>query len=700
MSILYQYQGLAEPISQDPETPTLDKWYRELSRPVRRRPTPVNTTHNFLVEFSVPAPEDVTLDKWVQPQSIPKWDVDPPRSQQYQLQVFPLVLGFPDFSYNGTVGITLIPGSAYSAIFGYTGSLSLSLTPGSDYDGKFNYTGTASITLKAPDTGTVIFTGSIPYFVMAAVRIDGKDYSSVTEGIANVTRQDNAAATFSIIIKDTNKKPAEFINRIIDLSFQAADENGVVADYLPLFKGIIKRVSFNESIRGALNLSGYDYGGVHGTPGELISDDITEVLTGSKYITGTGTYSTGFAPIWGVKYTGTADIVDGRDYFVNTLTGEIVVPLSSNFNSSPGGLTFSYAVPFESMKELIGNIVGRKNWSLLEDGVTIEDYTAIAKQPVLSMSDESVIDITRKFLELSGAKAETNLFPNMRIYSETENITGADNHVIDESIYYEDSLDIGIDIDDIITEQTVRSVAKTFANIQIGSSEELADKSGTVYIEVLMDVITWGTVTWAMVPKTLAEVRIRKANINSVSFVAGGTFFVSGPAINIQDSDWTQTIEDNDIVFRLKVMPKILFLFFRVIVYYPGADWTLTVNGTKINYGEGTIEQTVEVTASRPVTGITSGLKGDVHEHPWAETAGHCGKCANAILTERGNIYNASCEMPLHKAPAMQLGDKINIKRSGSVVFKGIIKTLSYNINTETAEAPVGIEAKGVGVGI
>jgi hypothetical protein len=605
-----------------------------------------------------------------------------------------------DYQYTGGLLFSLTPESAYSAIFGYTGSLSFSLTPGSDYDGKFNYTGTATITLKAPDTGVTVFTGNVPYFVMAAARIDGEDYSSATEGEANVTRQDNAAATFSLIIKNTTRKPAEFINKEIEIAFQAADENGIVADYIPLFKGIIKRVSFNESIPGALNLSGYDYGGVHGSPGELISDDITSVLTGSKYITGTGTYSTGFAPIWAVTYTGTDDIVDGRDYFVNTLTGEIVVPITSNFNFTPGGLTFSYAVPFESMKKQIEDVIARKGWSLQEDGVTITDYTAPAKQPVLSVSDESIIDITRKFLELSGAKAETNRFPNMRVYSETENIIGADNHVIDESIYYEDSLDIDINIDDLITEQTVRSVAKTFANIQIGSSEELAGKSEHVAKDVLMDVIAWGPVTYSMVPKTLAEVRISKSNTNSVSFVAGGTFDIIGTDINIQDSDWTQTIEDNDIVFRLKVMPKIAILFFRVIVYYPGADWTLTVNGTKINYGDGTVEQTVEVTGSRPITGISDTLAGDVYEHPWAETAPHCGKCANSILTERGNIYKATCEMPLHKAPAMQIGDKINIKRSGSVVFKGIIKTLDYSLNTETAEAPVSIEAKGVGVGI
>ena len=61
MTILFQYQGLAEPVKGD-EILTLDKWFRELSVPVRRIPTPVNTTYNFLVEFSVPIPPPVVAE--------------------------------------------------------------------------------------------------------------------------------------------------------------------------------------------------------------------------------------------------------------------------------------------------------------------------------------------------------------------------------------------------------------------------------------------------------------------------------------------------------------------------------------------------------------------------------------------------------------------------------------------------------------
>ena len=598
--------------------------------------------------------------------------------------------------------------------FSYTGTGTITLTSSSDYDGKFNYTGTGTITITAPDTGVVVFTADMPYQVMASVFIDGEDYSSVLQGTVNVHREDNAAATFDITLKDITQKPSEFLNKVITIAFQAADEDAIVADYIPIFKGVIKRVGFNESVLGALNISGYDHGGVHGTPGELVSADITPVLSGSVYIPGPGTYSTGFAPIWNVAYTGSDedDIKDGRDYFINTLTGKIVVPIASNFTLIPGGLTFSYAVPLPTLKDLMEDIAGRKGWSLVEDGVTIEDYTAITKQPVMSISDESVIDITRKFLELSGAKVETNLHPNMRVYSETVNITGADNHVIDETIYYEDSLEIDISADNLITEQTVRSVAKTFANIEIGSSRRLRSFAGRrsrgtpftivgtpshAELEVITDMLA------ALDRKAIVVARIPRQNVNTVTFTAGGTTITTSPAyqVTIQDSDWEQTIDGDNIVFTLWMFPLIEYGYGNsTYLTYPGANWTLTINGTKVKYGEGTVEETVEVTGSRPVTGISDTLPGDVHEHPWAETAAHCGKCANSILTERGNIYNASCEVPLHLAKTMQIGDKINIERSSTAIFKGIIKTLNYSLNTETAESPVGIEAKGVGVGI
>ena len=57
-------------------------------------------------------------------------------------------------------------------------------------------------------------------------------------------------------------------------------------------------------------------------------------------------------------------------------------------------------------------------------------------------------------------------------------------------------------------------------------------------------------------------------------------------------------------------------------------------------------------------------------------------------------------EVPLHMAAAYEIGDKINVERNSSVIFKGIIKTLDYQIDTNNASSPVGITAKGVGFNI
>lgn len=592
--------------------------------------------------------------------------------------------------------------------FEFTGSLSLAFTPQSDVDPAYEFTG--SLSLAYTPQSVVTFDTGLPYSVLANIFIDGENYSSLLAGVVNVTRQDNAATTFEITIKESAKKPAEFLNKIITINFQAADSAGQAVDYIPIFKGLIKGTSLNESTKTLITLRGYDYLGVQNTLGEFVSQEITTVKEGSLWITGTGTYSTGEAPIWGVKIDDETreDIVDGVDWFADTLTGEIIVPISSNFNVTPGGLKYSYAVPFDSLKAMMEFIAAIKGWSFELDGLTLADYTVPAKQPALTLSDESIPDIIAKFLELSGGKLEGNLYPKMRMYSETTNLTGADNHVLTESDYYDGSLDIEEDLGGLLTEQTVRSVAKTFANIEIGTSVTLKEAEGTELVNVIFNVsLMWGSVIFTIVPSIVAELKIPKTNIFSVSHVAGGTFIPLGATepFNIKDTDWTQTIKDNEIIYTLTTMPLIIVVFqgalgFRAWLYTPAANWTLQINGQKIEYGEGTIEQTVEVTGTRPVTGIPATLKGDVYEHPWIETAAHAGNLANAILTEAGNFYDISCERPLHMVKTMQIGDKVNLKRGADTIFKGLIKTLNYNINTETAEAPVGIEARGVGIGI
>ena len=229
---------------------------------------------------------------------------------------------------------------------------------------------------------------------------------------------------------------------------------------------------------------------------------------------------------------------------------------------------------------------------------------------------------------------------------------------------------------------------------------QLSSESGTRTAEIISDITGWFIVIGTLNPRVLITVTIPKTNIASVSHTAGGTFTWFGDVTNIVDGDWIQTIEGDNIVFSLTVTPSVLLLFFRVIVGFPLIDWTLIINGTKIEYGEGTIEATVEVTGTRAVTGIDDTLIGDVYESPYIETAAHAGNCANAILTERGNVYEMNCEIPLHEAKSMKIGDKINVEKDGDTIFKGVIKSLSYSVNTESANSLVAIMAKGVGIGI
>lgn len=614
----------------------------------------------------------------------------------------PVIAGPPpgDFEYTGSLTVTVTPASPNDASFSYTGTVSATLTPTSDFDANFNYTGTVSVSVLAPDTGVVVFTTDIPYLVLASVFVDSVDFTSNVYGDIEVTRQDNAAATFKIIINSASKA-ASFLDKVVTINFQAADENGVVQDFVKIFVGLVKRVVFNQSDQ-MYTLSGYDYGGVHQLEGQRISRNITSVLSGGVWISTSGTISTGFAPIWAVTYSGSDDIVDGRDYFVDTLNGEILVPVSSNFLNTPGELTFNYSSPFTSLENMLDTIAALKGWTLSTDGATIADYSTTAKQPVLSVSDESVVDIIRKFLELSGAKCETNLFPVMRIYSETVNIVGAAQHTIDESIFYADTLSFSVSFENMLNSQTVRSVGKTFANVAVSASKTIADQSGSVTTEMLYDISGYvNVVIPALQPKTIAEVRVSKTNINSISHTAGGTFVhLFRSATNISDSDWIQTEEGNEIVFSLKVQPKLDQFTLRNIVSYSGADWTLLITGTTMDYGEGTIEQVVEVTSTRTITGVSETLAGDVYENPYIETAAHAGDCANAILTERGNIYNMTCEVPLHEAAAYQIGDKVNIEISSSIIFQGILKKLNYNLDTNNAASTVGVSARGVGFNI
>lgn len=609
--------------------------------------------------------------------------------------------------YNGNIAVLIAPSSAFSATFSYLGSIAIGVTLDADFDGNFNYSG--NIATSQSLTGAIVFNSGVPYSVQASVTIDGESYTNDLVGVVNARRQDNAATTFSIVINST-LKGSTFIDKEVKILFLVSDINGDAVSFDPIFTGKVRGVGFTDGI-GLLSLSGYDYSGVHNSSGELVSQDITSVLTGSVLADAVGTIVTGFAPIWGVAYTGSDDIVDGKDYFVNTLNGEIEIPVSSNLIDTPGELEFNYMSPFASLKELVKNIVAIKGWNIVEDGIILSDYSVTTKQPVISISNESIIEAIRKLIELSGAKLDANLFPELRIYSEAVNMVGVNNHIVDETTkYLEDSLEYDIDIDDLITKQTVRSVAKSLSNVEIADPEELRSYSGRRSKQTPYTILSIesGEVAFALEflselhRKAIVQLRLPRQGVGIVSFVAGGDTLttVSANQRSVLDSDWEQSIDGDDIIFTLFMNPILEQTSAATYVTYPGADWTLAVNGQLITYGEGTIEETVEVTGERLVTGVSGDLIGDTYENAYIETAEHAENIVNAMLTESGNFYQAGFVMPLHESANMNIGDKLNIQQSGLDRFVGIIKGLDYSLNTETAESITTVTAKGVGIGI
>lgn len=554
------------------------------------------------------------------------------------------------------------------------------------------------------DVSLVTVATAVPFLVKALVTIDGVPVSDRLQDVVNIVRGENRAATFSFVISDFVSKPASFLGNDVEITFQLADENGDTVSSSVKIIGVIDSATQRQSDK-AIALSGTDKLGAHRNTGNYISEAVTPVLTGSISLSAAGTFATGFSPIWGVQYTGSdTEVVDGQDYFVDTLLGNITVPISSNFLNTPGDLTFEYGVYFPTAQALIEHVVGRKGWVLQLDGVAIADYSAVSKQPVLSITNESALDVGRKLAEPSGVKFEGNLFPNLRAYSEYVNITGPDNHILDESMYYSGAdgsgppLVLSSSIKSALTEQTISSVAKTFSSISVSESSEVLNTSGTVAIEIILDVTTWSLVLPVFVPKALVEIRISKSNVAAVTWVASGSFEYFGATIDIQESDWVQSFEGGDIVLRLSSLPvaAILSFGFRFVVGYPNMAWALVVSTEDISYGEGAVEQTVSVKQVRPIAGVSEALVGDVIEHPYVETAAQGANLGNAVLTRRGNIGMMSCGIPAHKDPGMEIGDKINIKTNGVTKFTGVIDQLAYSHNTHTAETPIHILASGL----
>lgn len=568
------------------------------------------------------------------------------------------------------------------------------------------------------------------YSVGASVTINAVDFTDKLVGNVNVRLRDSSAGRFSFSLVDSTVVPVQGLNTEVVIGFNVTDGTGSTVSFNDVIKGQIGDISFNETTR-VYNVSGYDYGAVHRTNGNLVSADINTINTDTILLDSQTTFNTGQVRIFGVSYIGTKDnIVDGVDYFVDSKQGIIHVPLGSNLITNPevtDNLEYKYPTFFATHKALIEEIVGLKGWTAIAEdaNVTLADYSAITEQPVITLSNESIIDEANKHFEISGAKARTHQFPIMSVYSPTENFNGAENHVITEADWYHNSLNFQIDDGRLLTRQTVKSVAKSSAEIDIGASEVITEQAGDVATDSLLTVLgTW----WPGTPLELSEqsaailadagqkdavvIKISKRNINSVSLVATGTLLlridyigdaaadILYPPVTLDDTDWTITTDEEDIILTLSLDPVGIDFGTGEWVGYPLVDaWTLEVSAQKINYDEGNVESTIEATVDRPVGGVDL-LEGEIIEHPYCETSTHCGNVGTGVLTKRGNIYKMNCRIPLFKTSTYLIGEQLKVSRSSSTMFKGVIDGLDMNVNVNTARAFTNVSASGVGLGI
>lgn len=565
------------------------------------------------------------------------------------------------------------------------------------------------------------------------VLINDVDYSRNIIGTLNVSKVDNAVVSFDIDVM-SERDLMDFIYQEIKISLVASDENGKLEDIKPIVIGQITGV--NRDVKsGIYSLSCFDYGGIHNMVSEFVSKEVTPMIQAEILIDSEGSADTGHKPILSVRVR-TDDpedpIEDGTDYFVNPLAGTITIPETSRLVGNATIFDYEYPDNFDTLEDLMDNIAAEKGWTLDKSDVTIEEYTESSKHPIITLSDESIIDMIRKFSELSAAKIDTSLFPSMRMYSELNNFFKAPS----KSFSYEDdiidgTLQLGINVDSYINKQTVTSANKVFPNAELGDSEVLLVESGIVPFETI-DTINYGGIGRpsftdahaeasdlyvTLEPKVVATVTIDDPSITNSSVTPSGqwfriepTIFTGFPAIvpdgligvpgltefrDIVTGDWTKQINEGSVTFSLISQPVLIDTGGWFTVGYEGATWTATINGQPVSYNQGTLASNVEVTACRPAAG-KGDIFGDTYENAYIETTEQAGNIANSILLSKGNVYNTSFSIPLHKVGNLRVGDKIDILYRNKREHSGIIKEINYDVNFDSGSAVVVIITRGI----
>ncbi|WKZ15426.1 MAG: hypothetical protein QY317_16140 [Candidatus Jettenia caeni] len=629
--------------------------------------------------------------------------------------------------YIGNLSVIVSPTSHVLGSFVYASNLSFVLSPQSPYIPSWIYVGTSKISLSP--LSLIEVSGYKPYALRAIIKIDGVDYSPDVYDAVTISKEEDAAATFSFSL-NSNSAPSSFLDKEVKISFQAADASGTVVNVIDLVVGKVRDVE-KDIDGGGLHLSGYDYGAIHNNPGELYSGDVTKVQTGNLYINASGTFNVGKNPIWDVVCDDVEGIEDGKDYFVDTLNGIIYIPFNSKFITTPGTLHYKYGEYFGSMYDLIQAIADKKGWTMDFRLVTLPAYSDEKFQPLIALSDESVIDAIKKCLEIGGCKIDTSLYPTLRVYSEVDNITSMDKSSFDESDIYEDTLTVRSTLDNLINKQTVRGVSVVNTNVILGDWKQVGSQSGSVAHKNYW----WfgynknsGTERQqaheAAVDKmnntpaeTAANVSVSLQSLfdynytlngggNAYEFSISQYFTINGVSIK-GDADIEEDLEANRLEITVTRQLKILELrvdiytwsWYGYLLYYPQVNFSLAVNAKELEYGDGTATPLVEVTGTRGIEGVSQELVGDVYEHPYLETSDQAKALCKAILLSRGLKTDASFTIPLHKAPGLTIGKRVTVSSRG-ITLNGLARSLAYTLDTNNGSGTVDIAIKGTGTSI
>jgi hypothetical protein len=575
---------------------------------------------------------------------------------------------------------------------------------------------------------------NVSYQTCYQVIIGSDDYTENIIGELSISKLDNSIVSFDIDLM-SQRDLMDFIDQNIVVTLIATDENGDLTSVSPIVIGKITGV-VKDIKTGIYNISCFDYGGIHNTVGEFISKEITPILTGSILIETSGTIDTGHKPILSVRVQvddPDDPIKDGTDYFVNPLAGTITVPETSRLVGNATMFDYDYPDNFDTLSDLMDSIANEKDWLLDKSEVTISEYTSKDKHPIITLSDESIIDIIRKFSELSAAKIDTSLFPNMRMYSELNNFFKAPVR----SFSYEDdmldgTLELGINVDGYINKQIVTSGNKVFPNAELGEEEVLLQTTNVIPFEII-DTVNYGgigrpakgdaqveaeQIFYTLAPKTVLTLTIDDPSITNSFIEDVGNWFRIEPVFATQqwalittdnyltfdgltgfrpivNTDWKKTILEGAIKFELTSQPVMMDAGGWFTIGYEGCVSVATIKGQPVSYNQGTLDNNVEVTACRPATGKND-IYGDTYENAYIETVEHASNIANSILLTKGNVYGSNFIIPLHKANNLRIGDKIDVYVANVRQHSGIIKALDYNINLDNAESTVTITTGGI----